>query len=266
MVMRPGLQPNPTGSSVMTTQATAKAFSLVELLVTVSIMAVLIAILLPSLSIARQAARTAVCMSNTHQLGLAASMYTQDSRGWLWRYYQTRPTGRQWWFGFETGGPGSGANRPLELSGGVLWAYLDGMSEHLQCPSFEYGPDYFPKFQRHAASYGFNLHLGPASPALQTCRVTQLKQPARTMLFVDAIHFDFNPGYNEGHYVAFTPGANAPSGYAHFRHRNLAQMVMVDGSLAHQTVSTPTFANVAGGPAANLSLPPGPSVTYGLNR
>lgn len=250
----------------MNPRLTHRAFSLVELLVTISIMAVMLAILVPGLSMARQAARRAVCMSNTHQLGLATAMYTQDSRGWVWRYYQTRPTGRQWWFGFEPGGPGSGANRPLDLSGGVLWPYLDGMSEQLQCPSFEYGPGYFAKFDRHAASYGFNLHLGPASPALQSCRVGQLRRPAETMLFVDAIHFDFNPGYNEGHYVAFTPGATAPSGYAHFRHHDLAQMVMVDGSISQQSLAGPIFRDIAGGPAGNLTAAPGVSVTYGLNR
>lgn len=57
-----------------------RAFTLVELLVVISIIALLIALLLPALGQARAAARTAVCLSNKRQVGIAYGAYAADFR------------------------------------------------------------------------------------------------------------------------------------------------------------------------------------------
>lgn len=53
-------------------------FTLVELLVVISIIAVLVAILIPVLAKARESGRAAVCTSNQRQLAAALTMWTQD--------------------------------------------------------------------------------------------------------------------------------------------------------------------------------------------
>jgi prepilin-type N-terminal cleavage/methylation domain-containing protein len=60
-----------------------RGFTLVELLVVISIIAVLIAVLLPAIARAQVQARRVACMSNVRQLGVLMNMYVGLGRGYF---------------------------------------------------------------------------------------------------------------------------------------------------------------------------------------
>ena len=64
-------------------RARIRAFTLVELLVVIGIIALLISILLPSLARARQTAITLQCSANLRSIGQGLLMYQDDNRGFM---------------------------------------------------------------------------------------------------------------------------------------------------------------------------------------
>ncbi|MDR3707326.1 MAG: DUF1559 domain-containing protein [Capsulimonadaceae bacterium] len=77
---------------VVTDRSQVRAFTLIELLVSIAIIAILAAVLFPIFAQAREKARSAACLSNLKQLGLAYTQYEQD-------YDEIVPCGTNNWGG-----------------------------------------------------------------------------------------------------------------------------------------------------------------------
>ena len=95
----------------------SSGFTLVELLVVITIIGILMGLLLPAVNSAREAARNNTCQNNLHQMGLAALAHEQ-AQGW----FPTGGWGDQW-----VGDPdaGFGLNQP----GGWIYNILPYMEQ-----------------------------------------------------------------------------------------------------------------------------------------
>jgi len=256
-----------------------RAFTLVETLLVVAVMALLIGILLPVLGRSKQAARQAVCVSNLGQMGHAAHQYSLDHSG---RYFEYREAvtgaagGTRWWFGFE---PISAltTNRPLDHSRGALGPYMAGIGERLQCGEFAYdSPHHVRKFAQPAASYGYNWRLsgmkkigGGEVPDAAIAPQTAARYRGRTgevFVFADSVFFEpsLNPlAFFEGYYISWQSNVASLSGYAHFRHSELANAAYLDGHVDSQPLTGGSHKTVSGSCSGNLAAAGGGNAIYG---
>ena len=131
-------------------------FTLVEMLVVIAVIAVLAALLLPTLSRSKASAYRIKCVSNLRQLGLAAHMYWDDNNGNFFRYGGTLTNGGQlYWFGWI--GSGAEGERTFDATQGALYPYLRGRGVEL-CPAFNYFMSQL-KLKASGATYGYGYNL-----------------------------------------------------------------------------------------------------------
>jgi prepilin-type N-terminal cleavage/methylation domain-containing protein len=114
-----------------------RGFTLVELLVVIGIIAVLIGILLPTLSRARDQARTVYCMSNERQLHLAILQYGQLFKNYCMPSTAGSGSAQSYnWWGVDVLGPGVGVKR-IDNSGGAQLDAVNRIAKLLDCPSVD---------------------------------------------------------------------------------------------------------------------------------
>ncbi len=167
------------------------AFSLVEMLVVIAVIAVVISILLPAMQRARQAALRIQCASNLREMGIALEYYAMGNRNYLpWGYWSSgdgNPSG--YTVAFDAIG------RELYGRSTTLLGHVDnGGKTKIYCPAFDSTAIYKApgKYYTYAftGGYGQGEH-GPfpcgnrSNIESRMRRNWQIKHPQETVAFYD---------------------------------------------------------------------------------
>lgn len=230
------------------TQTTSRGFTLIEMLVVIAIIALLAALIVPSVTGALSRAAHTKSASNLRQWGIALSSYLVDSKGempgrgpdqqpsWLQVATLSQPIVRNAWFNALP--PYVDEKSLSDIPPAQRGNFLSGISMHRD-PRAEFGTRELSR--RPLFSYAFNSQIntsrehGNNVPGLGDIRRDQLDistydSPTKTVVF-----FETRVGPDDGH-PSQRRGSQFARAYGHsrhlsFRYRGKANLLFLDGSV-----------------------------------
>ncbi len=203
-----------------------RGFTLIELLVVIAIIAILAAILFPVFAQAREKARSAACLSNTKQLGLATQMYVQDYDEELFFYASTTPAQSR------TGQSIFPAQKNEERWWNVLMPYIKS-NNIFTCPS-----DSGPTVSNDINGKPSIRRSYIACRSAEALRLAQIDNPVQTIVIVDKWDKDSDGAVGDSWIESFNGDFDADNGVgadhsrmykAGNRHQGLVNCVLFDG-------------------------------------
>lgn len=165
-----------------------KGFTLIELLVVISIIALLLAILMPALGKVKDHAKKIHCSANLKSLSLGAIMYADDNDG-------RTPSSTNYWSG-RMGWCGQTFGLSIQdqisnLKKGQLWSYIETI-EAWRCPNDpikEQLTSYCMSGQWWGAHTrtGNNVWYDTQTTGLVCEKLTAIRKPSRRFMFIDQL-------------------------------------------------------------------------------
>jgi prepilin-type N-terminal cleavage/methylation domain-containing protein/prepilin-type processing-associated H-X9-DG protein len=198
-------------------------FTLIELLTVIAIISLLIAILLPALSGAREQSRAVVCLANLKQITAAFCMYSHDF-GVIPGTYWQGPINLDWSgrMNAEYQEHPERYRHPLETS--VLRPYLSSVDKILECPTAKREANKFYDYTVIIRMAGARTDLPwvmtwPENPKQP---VPSRRQFTALPLLIEEDYYFYNHGVTDGSWANYDQITD--------RHRRYANLGYLDGS------------------------------------
>jgi prepilin-type N-terminal cleavage/methylation domain-containing protein/prepilin-type processing-associated H-X9-DG protein len=239
------------------------AFTLIELLTVVSIVALLVTLLLPTLQHAREKARQTFCANNLREIARGNLLYHDDYGRLVAAREDQFGANLIRWHGRRAEWNNAANFDPRQSA---LAPYLGDSGVVKRCPTLEISADFsLPGYEKGGGGYGYNEAVGTRMYIVADAYSTEatvsglaMKEIARadsTVMFTDSACFVNAAGDAQAnaanhrlaeysfaqipHFVFNkTPDlTSSPWPTIHFRHRNVTNAVWVDGHLSTEAMT-----------------------------